>query len=105
MFIIRFTTIWLIAALIVIGTWSSEASRAENASIRLKDNYNTGSARALLKPPNTSSPRTTLKSFMENMDRAYGLLMKAHRENLKTPGFFLLKTPSTMKTIRIKKRI
>jgi hypothetical protein len=76
MFIIHFTTIWLIAALIVIGTWSSEASRAENASIRLKDNYNTGSVRALLKPPNTPSPRTTLKSFIENMVPEYSQKFK-----------------------------
>jgi len=46
------------------------------------------SASDMLKPPNTSSPRKTLESFIENMNRAYTTLMRAHRKNLQTPGYF-----------------
>ena len=41
-----------------------------------------------LKPPNTSSPRATLQSFLENVNGAYRLLMAAHRENMSSPGLF-----------------
>ena len=45
-----------------------------------------------LKPPNTSSPRATLDSFLENMNAAYRLLMIAHRRNMEEPGFFTSKS-------------
>ncbi len=41
-----------------------------------------------LKPPDTSSPRATLQSFLHNINRAYAMLMAAHRENIKEPGLF-----------------
>ena len=41
-----------------------------------------------LKPPDTSSPRTTLESFLNNINRAYAVLMAAHQKNRKTPGLF-----------------
>ena len=41
-----------------------------------------------LKPPNTSSPRATLKSFLDNTNGAYRLAMAAHQENMKSPGLF-----------------
>ena len=41
-----------------------------------------------LKPPDTSSPRATLGSFLHNINGAYALLMDAHRENMKAPGLF-----------------
>ncbi len=41
-----------------------------------------------LKPPDTSSPRATLKSFLDSMNRAYRLLMFAHWKNTGTPGLF-----------------
>ncbi|VGO16644.1 Low conductance mechanosensitive channel YnaI [Pontiella desulfatans] len=40
-----------------------------------------------LKPPDTSSPRATLTSFMSNMNRSYHLLMEAHEENMAAPGW------------------
>lgn len=40
-----------------------------------------------LKPPDTSSPRATLTSFMGNMNRSYHLLMQAHEENVAAPGW------------------
>ena len=41
-----------------------------------------------LRPPDTSSPRATLLSFLANINRAYAMLMAAHQKNLKTPGMF-----------------
>jgi MscS family membrane protein len=41
-----------------------------------------------LKPPDTSSPRATLKSFLDNTTEAYRLVMAAHKENMKAPGLF-----------------
>ena len=41
-----------------------------------------------LKPPDTSSPRATLKSFLDNANDAYRLAMAGHRENMETPGVF-----------------
>ena len=41
-----------------------------------------------LRPPDTSSPRATLQSFLQNINRAYAMLMAAHQKNLKTPGLF-----------------
>jgi MscS family membrane protein len=41
-----------------------------------------------LKPPDTSSPRATLRSFLHNIDQAYAVLMDAHRNNMNTPGLF-----------------
>ncbi len=45
-----------------------------------------------LKPPDTSSPRATLKSFLDNTNAAYSLTMAAHKENMKSGG--LLTPPS-----------
>jgi MscS family membrane protein len=73
---------------VVTNADAQDASSEESTSTRPKDDYSYGSANALLKPPNTDSPRATLKSFIENMNLAYGMLMKAHRINLKTPGYF-----------------
>ena len=39
-----------------------------------------------LRPPDTSSPRATLNSFLENATEAHRLLMKAHVENSRAPG-------------------
>ena len=41
-----------------------------------------------LKPPDTSSPRATLQSFLHNINRAYAVLMAAHQKNRKSPGLF-----------------
>ena len=87
-FIFSFTIIMLTAATVVAIAFTQEASSIESTAKIIKEDYAITSANDLLKPPNTSSPRTTLQSFIENMNRAYGLLMKAHRKNLKTPGFF-----------------
>jgi len=78
----------LTAGLVVISVGAQVDSSVDSASTRPNDDSSVVSANALLKPPNTVSPRATLKSFIENMNRAYGMLMKAHRTNLKTPGFF-----------------
>ena len=41
-----------------------------------------------LRPPDTSSPRATVQSFLRNINRAYTMLMAAHQKNLKDPGLF-----------------
>ncbi len=41
-----------------------------------------------LKPPDTSSPRKTLKTFLRTMKGTHNLLMMAHQKNLKGPGLF-----------------
>jgi MscS family membrane protein len=81
-------TILLITMLVVTIAVAQETSLVESTATRPEDDHYIASANALLKPPNTASPRATLKSFIENMNRAYGMLMKAHRKNLKTPGYF-----------------
>jgi MscS family membrane protein len=90
MFLIRFITIFLTATLIVISASAQEVSTVESASTRSKDDSSFASATAQhpLKPPDTSSPRATLESFIDNVNRSYSVLMAAHRKNLKTPGFF-----------------
>ena len=40
-----------------------------------------------LEPPDTKSPRATLRSFVENMNRAHRLLMEATEESRSAPGF------------------
>lgn len=47
-----------------------------------------------LSPPDTSSPRATLFSFLENSYKAYQLLMTAHQKNMEAPGVF---TPAAIK--------
>ena len=83
-----FTILLLTGASIVTGANAQDVTALERQPARPTGDNSIGGASALLRPPNTSSPRTTLKSFIENMNRAYGTLMKAHRQNLKTPGYF-----------------
>jgi len=47
-----------------------------------------------LKPPDTSSPRTTLHSFLDNMNRCHRILMGAHGLNAATHGFL---TPDSVR--------
>ena len=87
-FINQFIIILFTAGLVVISVNAQGDSSVDSASTGPNDDSSVVSANILLKPPNTASPRATLKSFIENMNRAYGVLMKAHRTNLKTPGLF-----------------
>jgi len=87
-FIIFFILILPSPILVVTIAGAQDTSAVESTSAPPKDDYSPLSANALLKPPNTDSPRATLESFIENMNLAYGMLMKAHRTNLKTPGYF-----------------
>lgn len=88
--IIYFTSILLASTLVVVGAIAQESSNIESEPKHPKKDYSLASAAARhpLKPPDTSSPRATLHSFIENLNRAYSLLMAAHRKNLKMPGFF-----------------
>ena len=42
-----------------------------------------------LAPPDTTSPRATMESFMTNFNAAYAIIMRAYKEEMKEPGFFL----------------
>ena len=42
-----------------------------------------------LKPPNTVSPRATLKHFITSMNRSYRILMNAYDQSQQEPGLFL----------------
>ena len=86
--IIRFTTILLTVALLVICVGAQEVSLKESTSTHPKDEYplETDILKNPLNPPDTSSPRATLQNFIESINLAYRILMKAHRKNLKTPG-------------------
>lgn len=86
--IFRFTIFLFIAVFVMNIASAQRASSASSPSTHPEDDSFSISANDMLKPPNTASPRVTLQSFIENMNRAYGVLMKAHRENLKTPGLF-----------------
>jgi hypothetical protein len=47
-----------------------------------------------LKPHDTGSPRATMQSFIENINRSYKLLKVAQQENIASPGLF---TPKSIK--------
>ncbi|MGD1975178.1 MAG: mechanosensitive ion channel family protein, partial [Desulfobacterales bacterium] len=87
-FIKFFIAILLTTMFLSIKSGAQESPSKDSTSTPPKNDFFMGSATALLKPPNTVSPRETLRSFIENMNLAYSMLMKAHRENLKTPGYF-----------------
>ena len=89
---IRSTAVLLVAGLIIglgepglAATKTGTSEKATDDVIRiLQADYEIYP----LKPPNTSSPRATLRSFLDNMNGAYRLLMAAHRKNMAEPGLF-----------------
>lgn len=89
-FIVRFTLSCLIAGFIVIGATSQEAASAapESAGSTFQPHDSDESVPNPLKPADTYSPRDTLQSFLENMNKSYSVLMAAHQKNLKAPGYF-----------------
>ncbi len=42
-----------------------------------------------LAPPDTSSPQATLRSFIDNANKAHQILMASYKQHLQEPGFFL----------------
>jgi len=89
-FVFLFMGIILTVALVVISASAQGVSSEESAAKGPKNAYSfkEDMARNPLKPPDTSSPRATLQSFLENMNRAYRVLMAAHDKNKKSPGLF-----------------
>jgi MscS family membrane protein len=65
-----------------IDTINPKEDKAEKDVVSLIEKI----AKNPLSPPNTTSPRTTLKGFTESMNLAYQILRDAHSENQKTPG-------------------
>jgi MscS family membrane protein len=82
------TTIVISAAIVAISTSAQEVSSEKSKSTRPEDDYflEGDIVQYPLKPPDTSSPRTTLQSFVDNMNRAYRVL--GVRKNIHTPGLF-----------------
>jgi MscS family membrane protein len=80
----------LTVALVVISAGEQGVCSEESMPTGPTDAYSfeDDMARNPLKPPDTTSPRATLQSFLENMNRAYRVLMAAHDKNKKTPGLF-----------------
>ncbi len=76
--------ILLTTALVAIGAGSQEQPSSTSASNHLRQD----AIKNPLKPAVTTSPRATLHTFLENMNRAYRILMAAHRKNLNTSGLF-----------------
>jgi MscS family membrane protein len=68
------------------GLTSGEAKTPETVKVGYSLEEDIG--KNPLKPPDTSSPRATLRSFLHNINLAYALLMDAHRENINAPGLF-----------------
>ncbi len=87
---IQFTLILLATATVVIGANAQESTTADSDAKQAQQDYSLASATAQhpLKPPGISSPRETLASFIDNINRSYSVLMAAHKKNLKSPGFF-----------------
>jgi len=65
---------------------SSEAKTPETAEAA--DSPQEDIVKHPLKPPGTTSPRATLQSFLHNMNRAFAMLMAAHRRNILDRGMF-----------------
>jgi MscS family membrane protein len=70
--IIRFMTILIIAALVVISLGAQEVSSQESTSTGSKDEYSSGQdiTENPLKPADNSSPRDTLRSFLTDTNIA-----------------------------------
>ena len=67
-----------------LATAQTSASPNKASESRLLEDID----RNPLKPPDTSSPQATLKSFLENAFEAHRLVMAAYQESLQTPGPF-----------------
>jgi len=80
-----FTVAW-----VSISAGQQDHSSIDSTSLHLKISYlaESDTAKNPLKPPDTSSPRATLISFLDNMNRSYRVLMEAQRKNIETPGLF-----------------
>ena len=96
--IIYITATLATAAIMVGSAGAQEATIVESAPTGTKGDYSLAGVAAQhpLRPPDTSSPRATLQSFIDNVNRSYRVLMAAHRKNMKTPGFFTPKAVEEM---------
>ena len=103
--IICITATLAIAALILGSANAQDATAIESKSTQSKDDYSLEDdiAEHPLKAPDTSSPHATLKSFLESVNRAYRILMVAHKKNVEAPG--LLNTKSAEKLTQQAKRL
>ena len=70
------------------GSSAQDTPAVESRPASLQRSYSLAvdTAEHPLRPPDTSSPRATLSSFLEYVNRAHRVLMEAHRRNTETPG-------------------
>ncbi len=88
----QLTAILLTTILIAISAGAQEVSKLDSTSI--SPALRSDIAKNPLRPADTSSPRATLQSFVDNMNRAHRVLMAAHRQNTEASGIF---TPNSVK--------
>jgi MscS family membrane protein len=86
------TAVLLATALFTLSVRAQETSSVDSAS--MSPPWQTDFARNPLRPADTSSPRATLQSFLDNMNRCHHILMEAQRQNISSPGIF---TPDSVK--------
>ena len=88
--IFQFTFFLIAASLVANNANAQESTQVKPGAKRPSEDYSLAHATVQhpLKPPETTSPRATLASFIDNINRSFSVLMAAHKKNLKSPSFF-----------------
>ena len=86
------TAILLTTILVAIRAGAQEVSDVDSTSI--SPALRSDIAKNPLRPADTFSPRATLQSFLDNMNRAHRVLMAARQQNTEASGIF---TPNSVK--------
>ena len=88
----RLATILLTIALLLTISGSHEELASEedkpDETTSIADSFIKDITENPLALPDTSSPQAALKSFLDDVNSAYSVLMAAHRKNMKEPGLF-----------------
>ena len=83
-----FAFLALASVLLAVGVSAQEQNYPVSGVVDQNRDYSLANATAQhpLKPPETSSPRQTLMSFMDTVKRSHSVLMAAYNKNLGEPG-------------------
>ena len=90
---LQLSTLIIIA---LVGVQEDAQANAIAQSESIQQTFQDDLVKYPLKTPDTSSPRATLQSFINNMNQSYHLLMAAHEMSINSTG---LATPNTAKTV------
>ena len=93
---ILFSSTLFFVSTVVPGFTAGKSQAPEIAGLKGVKSLQEEIAKNPLKPPDTSSPRATLKSFLDNANGAYHLTMAAHQKNLETTGLFTTESVQQM---------